>query len=330
MTHSRRSRHRLRVAIPLLASFLLVGAAVADDANPLPKLVQETKAKYKAGEYKEALALVDRIDTESRKPGFEKDRQQLAPLVAFYRAVGNASLGEEKEAVKQFQAYLALVPNAVVDPKVWPEKVVAAFQKAKAAVEARPVSAIGQAWAAWVPTGDSPAPLARWAEEPVRTALTRAELTEWSKLGDDAARKAFIDRFWQQRNVPGKLERADYEKRVRFADATFTTKTRRGSESDRGLVFILLGPPPYVGKGMLRKDEGNLLAAQAAGSMNVERLEGSKEVWRYDREALPAAASRNEVTFEFVTKEGYGEGALDRTGPVLNVLEVAEKALKKD
>jgi hypothetical protein len=56
--------------------------------------------------------------------------------------------------------------------------------------------------------------------------------------------------------------------------------------------------------------------------MTAEKIQGTREVWHYRRDRLPAAVRFNKVDFEFLTKEGYGTSVLQREGDVLTVLDL--------
>jgi GWxTD domain-containing protein len=58
---------------------------------------------------------------------------------------------------------------------------------------------------------------------------------------------SFVEAFWRARAGNDHF-RAIFERRVAFADADLGQEGKsgdRGSMTDRGMVFILLGPPAY-------------------------------------------------------------------------------------
>ncbi len=66
-----------------------------------------------------------------------------------------------------------------------------------------------------------------------------------------------MEEFWTARAaIPGsdgRTYRQEFERRVAFADANLAVEAeKRGSLTDRGMVFILLGPPTYAGRKPLR------------------------------------------------------------------------------
>lgn len=86
-----------------------------------------------------------------------------------------------------------------------------------------------------------------WFED-VSPIITRVERDVFLKLRTSRERELFIRFFWKQRDpTPGTPEnefRKDYEARVRFADENFGHYTSgRGSQTDRGYHYLLLGAP---------------------------------------------------------------------------------------
>ena len=54
-----------------------------------------------------------------------------------------------------------------------------------------------------------------------------------------------------------------------------------------------------------------------------------REVWHYRKELLPKKLAYQEVDFEFITREGYGDNVLQRDAVALNALDVARKAFQR-
>jgi GWxTD domain-containing protein len=87
----------------------------------------------------------------------------------------------------------------------------------------------------------------RWLED-VSPIITKTEREVFLKLRTAPERNKFIRLFWRMRDpVPETPEnefRDEYLKRVDFADRNFGHGTsRRGSQTDRGFYYLLLGPP---------------------------------------------------------------------------------------
>ena len=150
--------------------------------------------------------------------------------------------------------------------------------------------------------------------------------------------------FWKVRDPkPETLQnefRQEFEKRVAFADAQFTRGETKGSSTDRGMVFILLGPPTYIGRKPLASGTDQIsrrpsdssapgtLYSGKPGSQTVTKLSEDRnwlEVWHYRREDLPADVPYLQVDVEFLTKRGYGENVLQRDPQILDTLERAKR-----
>jgi GWxTD domain-containing protein len=90
----------------------------------------------------------------------------------------------------------------------------------------------------------------RWPEGPVRYLLRPALLKEYQALADDPARAAWISDFWASLDpTPDTFmneKRRDYWSRVLAANDLFRDSTRPGWLTDRGKIYILLGPPDEI------------------------------------------------------------------------------------
>ncbi len=86
-----------------------------------------------------------------------------------------------------------------------------------------------------------------WLED-VSPIITRTEREIFTRLRTDADRDKFIKFFWRQRDTyPDTSENEfykEYMERVRFADQNFGHESsRRGSQTERGYFYLLLGKP---------------------------------------------------------------------------------------
>ncbi len=338
----------------------------------LPDLFQKAKQEFKFGSYEQALATLTSLDQESSRQGFEKQRAVLLPGLLFYRAASLAGLNRDKEAVAGFKAFLVLKPDATLDPAFYPKSVIAALEEArreiaKAQLLPSPVEpgAIAAAYRAFVPpAGGLGSADENWSAGPVRWLLTASEKRAYAALADPLSRSEFIANFWRERSfipeTPGNEFREEFERRSAFADARFAQGEERGSLTDRGMVFILLGPPSYSGRkqlrtgddiadpsGLSRYTRSEQAAAEQSGGSRTERVEriervsgpgttvqdaGSNlvEVWHYLRGNLPKGVPYQEVVFEFVTKQGYGKNVLQRDSAALATLARAAEPTTKD
>ncbi len=89
--------------------------------------------------------------------------------------------------------------------------------------------------------------LRTWLED-VSPILTRTERAVFQKLQTNAEREKFVRFFWRMRDpLPDTTVnefQKEYEERVRFADQNFgRSSPKRGSQTDRGFFYLVLGPP---------------------------------------------------------------------------------------
>src|SRR5262249_51742729 len=184
------------------------------------------------------------------------------------------------------------------------------------------------------------------------------------QLSDPVARSEFVTAFWKARDprpeTPENEFREEFEKRAAFADDHFTESEIRGSVTDRGMIFLLLGPPTYVGRrpiktgedttdpsGMVLYTRNDVTAVEKTSgtgpstNLKIDNMTGPgntmpdanarwREVWHYRREALPKGVPYHQIDFEFISSAGYGRNVLQRDPACLNALDAARKGIVVD
>jgi GWxTD domain-containing protein len=363
-----------------LASLLFL-AAVSASAATLPSLFYKAKEEFRLANYSASLATLDVLEKASAEPSNEAARAQLAPALAFYRGACLAALGRADEARESFETFLAYQPNPTLDPSLYPKKVIAALEDARKNVQKAPKPP-----GAYSSSSDAPAdsgsfaasyrafrydPLdadgadENWANGPARYLLTAEQRADYERLSSVAERSEFITEFWRAHDptpdTPENEFRMEFERRVAFADQRLRQPDprdeTRGSLTDRGMLFVLLGPPTWVGRkpiavgedtadpqgmvryttldaaGALKGASGSQVAAILAtmsGPANTlpESETSWREVWHYRRELLPRTVSYLQVDFLFVTKRGYGNDVLQRDEVALTTIDAAKSATR--
>ena len=96
-----------------------------------------------------------------------------------------------------------------------------------------------------------PPKYAAWLNEEVPYIITNAEKSAFLALKTDADRETFINNFWEIRNPdpnsPTNLFRDEYYRRLAYANDHFGSPGRHdGWRTDRGMVYITLGPPQQL------------------------------------------------------------------------------------
>ena len=123
-----------------------------------------------------------------------------------------------------------------------------AIRPAAALLLAAGFLAAGVSGAAPPPTEDFDAPVPDWADGPVRYVLPQDDKIAYRKLETTEERSRFIRRFWAARDpdrtTPENEYRVLFMHRLEEAQRQFTSEsTKPGWKTDRGKIWILLGPP---------------------------------------------------------------------------------------
>jgi GWxTD domain-containing protein len=344
----------------VLAGVLALSAAVAlTAAETVPELFAKVKEQVKAEKWNDALVTMEVIDTEAAKPANKQYQAPLEGPLAFYRGVCDANLGNADKAQSDFEAFLRSKPDAGIDDKIYSKKAVAAFQAAQKSIASAGPS-IARAYADFRPPAKASEPAsATWGDGPVVWLMTPSEKSGWAAAATDDDRAAFVDKFWKARVLEDDPSfRVGFEKRVAFADANFSQDEKRGSMTDRGMVFVLLGPPTYGGRKPLKTGDANDQAGMSsrntmADTIAMHQAQGSRsssasvaaladqqnapssvapesnmnyqEVWHYRRDLLPKGVSYIQVDAVFLTKKGYGKNVLQRDSDILTTLDAAKQ-----
>lgn len=350
----------MRRAVVLLVLGAALSSAAAARAESLGALFNKVKEEVKAGKWIDALATMEVLDVEAAKPVNAKAQEQLEGPLAFYRGVCDANLDNAAKAQADFEAFLRAQPNASIDDKMYSKKAVAAFAAAQKSIATAGPS-IARAYDDFKPPANARAAVSpTWGDGPAQWLMTLSEKSAWAAATNDAERAAVYDKFWLVRDTDEDHKfRATYDKRVAFVDANFTQDAKRGSLTDRGMVFILLGPPTYGGRKPLKTGDdandpsgmssrnsmtdavemrktatGSMTSSQVAAMADRQNNSFSnapesnmnyQEVWHYRRELLPKAVSYLQVDAVFLTRKGYGKNVLQRDSDILTTLSAAKQ-----
>jgi GWxTD domain-containing protein len=143
----------------------------------------------------------------------------------------------------------------------------------------------------------------QWLEEVVPYIITDAERDVFVSLPTEADRGKFIESFWKKRDpnpqTPENEFKIDYYSRIALANKFFGYSGIQGWRTDRGKIYILLGPPSEI--------QREMNPTQTAYSV----FHGPKEVWNYWGLANPKLPYNME--FVFVDKLGSGNYVLENS-----------------
>ena len=151
-----------------------------------------------------------------------------------------------------------------------------------------------------------------WRTGPIQWIMTGAEKNAWKKVTSDDAASRFIDLFWARRDptpgTPQNEARDEHDGRVRYADEKFAEPRKRGSLTDRGRVWVVLGPPPnrtdVQGRIASSFDSNNAAVTEVtSGRSNPSggRQLGAREFWIWEHDVASALFGLPRVEVAFVT-----------------------------
>ena len=288
----------------------------------------------------------------------EPNRSQAMAALHFYTALAFSGMKDDRNTRDALEHFFFLSPNMKkIDPSKFDAEFVRHFNEVSAAMTTERPAAFDAAYPAYKTFRDETPqerPLDQWGTGPEMTLLgTADEKAEWRRLRDEGERRQFIENFWKRRDrTPGddaNEVRTELLRRIAFADQTFVTESTRGALTDRGRVFVLLGPPSIVRNANLTERDGarvvgkrGPVTAAAPGpggraswaAMEVSEralltpsldptVKGKVERWIYGRDQLPKGFPDDQVSFKFLTEEGYGENVLQRDFMALKALKDA-------
>lgn len=348
---------KLRSLIVTLLAAVVICAVAASAADPA-EAVGAARQALQAKEYQKALDLLQgAIPDAAVLP--EPKRTQAFAALHFFTAQAFFGMGNEAKVREELDRFFVFSPNTnSIDAKKFDAGFVRVFNSVVSTRRLTTSEAFQVSYPGYrnYPDIEIPErPVSQWGEGPELSYLgTTDEKQKWNSLQDDAARRTFVDEFWRNRDATPASEdnevRDTYRRRIAFADRTFVTETERGSMTDRGKVFVLLGTPKIVRHVPLTaKDAGNVGRQGSVAPVNqtstaagwqamdisdrnravvssVPMANGKVERWVYGRDQLPKGFPDDQVAFRFITQEGYGQSVLEREPMVNKALMDAVRA----
>jgi GWxTD domain-containing protein len=141
----------------------------------------------------------------------------------------------------------------------------------------------------------------QWLEEVVPYIITDVEKKVFENLPNEEERGRFIVRFWEKRDpepaTPENEFKTAYFKRIALANKSFGASGISGWRTDRGKIFILLGPPQEI-----QRDFN-------PASTNALTMNAARETWNYWNLANPRLPYNLE--FSFLDKHGTGNYVME-------------------
>ncbi len=164
--------------------------------------------------------------------------------------------------------------------------------------------------------------LTNWGKGPASHLMTKDEAKQWKKLETQEDMGAFIKLFWAKRDptpeTPQNEFRDELDRRVGYSTEAFTAGRIPGSMSDRGKVFIVIGPP-YT-----RKTSGEAPTTNIQ-TPNSPATPPREEIWVYEKDKLPSYAGMPIFEVAFIDQNHSGNWRLGHSAGV-DVNDLLEKA----
>jgi GWxTD domain-containing protein len=114
----------------------------------------------------------------------------------------------------------------------------------------------------------------RWIEGPVRYLLSAEEERAARALRSPEEYREFVDRFWLRHDptpdTPVNEFRNEFMRRVDAAGRQFGETTKPGWKTDRGKIYILLGPPSEISSSPSAPDRRGIIAWVYRNAPQVE------------------------------------------------------------
>jgi GWxTD domain-containing protein len=294
---------RVMTIATLVLAFLVPSAHAADPAV----LIGKAKTEISAGNNAAGLRLLHEATAGAAALTDLKARAAALSAIHFYSALAASGLGDKEQATNELRSFFLYSAGSKLDTSRYPREFATLFADVQRTVDrgrSSPAS-FDDAYPGYPPAVASSAwPADVWGASSEFMILgTSAEKEQWGRLPDDAARRKFIDDFWAARDPEPATKlneaRIDLLRRIAFADAAFVEGgDARGSLSDRGRVFVLLGPPTRVSVRPVTRREAPWAPQRTIDSGSAV------EQWTYYREQLPTKIPHNEVVFRFISEGG--------------------------
>jgi GWxTD domain-containing protein len=295
----------------MIATLLaLVLAATVNPANA----VGEGRRLLAANECEAAAKVMqDAVPSAAALPD-PRERHDAVAALQFYSALAFHDCRRDEQAALALREFFRVRPDAAkLDRARYDSSFIRLFDEvhAKAATAATPFDRFYPGFQdAWDPEPERES-LALWGRNSAFLILASpGEREAWGRLRDDDARRHFVEEFWTGR------DRGEILRRVSFANRAFLAPDEeRGALTDRGRVFVLLGPPSRIDRRPLSRSEGGFIPRRSA-----LQIDGTLERWVYFRAQLSHPIPASQVEFRFITQDGYGNNVMEKDSMALKVL----------
>lgn len=153
-----------------------------------------------------------------------------------------------------------------------------------------------------------PDPL-QWHKTPDAYFMTAQERAEWKNVFSPGDAQRFIDEYYRKR---GEQFRKDLRTLIDVTDSKFRLDKVRGSDTERGRVFMLLGKPSTSRTN--RDVEETRMGLSPSNILENKALMGTE--WVYERDRLPKGLGISQLKVNFVYDARRGFEVIDNMATV--------------
>lgn len=318
----------MRTILSAIAALLLVPQFLFADPATAISRGRELIAKR---EYAKAVSVLRNALPEAAVLTRPSEQAGALSALHFYTAVALTELGVKDEAATELRSFFAYRPNATLDAKNYSKAFLELFDRVGRDVRREQAQRSGfqdhYPGFEFVDPKEPPVSATWGASSAFQLLASDDEKNAWAQARDESSQAAFVDEFWKKRDfdssTPVNEFRADVLRRIAFADKIFGDEASdRGSLTDRGKVFVILGPPYRVVIRPLNQTEARFSPKRRGAG------EGAVEEWVYRREQLPAKIPMHEVEFRFVSDTGTHLRTLQRTFHNMTAMGAVQEVLR--
>ena len=156
---------------------------------------------------------------------------------------------------------------------------------------------------------------ADFGKGPYSLLMTADEKKQWAAIHTDEQAQQFIDLFWARRDptpaTPANEFRDSVEQRVAVADTRFTAGRTKGSASDRGKVFILMGSPTS-GQRTGNEPASTIQTPGAGANAGTLQHYSRNEIWKWEQGKTPLQLGQPVVEVAFVDTYGTNDWKMEK------------------
>src|ERR1051325_6016645 len=154
-----------------------------------------------------------------------------------------------------------------------------------------------------------------WGDSPEAYFMTSSEELDWLHVVNTDTADKFIADYWARRG--GESFHQEVLSRIKAADQYFSLPDRKGSTTEKGRVFMLLGAPNQQFES--RNSEGRPSAPDFNlgnfGKNNaLEAQARTRTTWVYKKDRLPQELGSPEMTVIFQTDVSRGDQVIENPG----------------